>query len=290
MTPPMPAILSACLLLACLPVLAASEDDRPVEDAARFKLSRPANPQLPSLFLVGDSTVKCGTPGQRGWGEEFGKYFNPAAVNIVNHAIGGRSSRTFITEGRWAASLDMMRAGDFVIIQFGHNDGGPINDDSRARGSLRGTGPETEEINNLLTARHEVVKTYGGYLRRYLADARAKGVTPYLCTQVPRKQWEADSRRIIRPTDGTVVWARRVAEAEQATLLDLHETVAAAYDDLGPAGVEPLFADARTHTTSAGADFTARWVVQILAGLPQSPWPPLLGVEGRGVVNRPPAD
>ena len=101
----MPAILSACLLLACLPVLAASEDDRPVEDAARFKLSRPANPQLPSLFLVGDSTVKCGTPGQRGWGEEFGKYFNLAAVNIVNHAIGGRSSRTFITEGRWVVQL-----------------------------------------------------------------------------------------------------------------------------------------------------------------------------------------
>ena len=260
------------LAIAALPAIGASEDDRPIEDAARFRMARPASPELPTLFLVGDSTVKCGTAGQRGWGEECGKYFDPAKVNVVNVAIGGRSSRTFITEGRWAATLSMMKPGDAVVIQFGHNDGGPINDDSRARGSIRGAGDQTEQIDNLLTKQPETVRTYGAYLRQYLADTRAKGATPYLCTQVPRKMWEADGTRISRPTDGTVVWARQVAAAEQATLLDLHEAVAASYDALGRDSVEPFFADARTHTTIAGADHTARIVVGLLKTIPDSPW------------------
>ncbi len=257
---------------ASAPAAMAVEDDRPVEDAARFRMARPANADLPTLFLVGDSTVKCGTKGQRGWGEEFGKYLDPAKVNVVNVAIGGRSSRTFITEGRWEAVLSMMKPGDFVIIQFGHNDGGPLNDDSRARGSIRGTGDETAEIDNLLTKKPETVRTYGAYLRQYLADARARGVTPYLCTQVPRKVWDDTGERIGRPTDGTVAWARAVAAAEGATLLDLHEAVAASYDALGRGAVEPFFADERTHTTVAGADHTARIVVGLLEQLPGSPW------------------
>jgi rhamnogalacturonan acetylesterase len=277
--------LFAALVLAALPAGAAPEDERPVEDAARFKLARPANPDLPTLFLVGDSTVKCGTPGQRGWGEELGKYFDPQAVNVVNVAIGGRSSRTFITEGRWAATLSMLKPGDFVIIQFGHNDGGPLNDDSRARGSIRGVGGETEEIDNLLTKQHETVRTYGAYLRQYLADARAKGATPYLCTQVPRKMWEAGEARIGRPSDGTVVWARQVAEAEEATLLDLHEAVAASYDALGREAVEPFFADERTHTTAAGADHTARIVVGLLTELPYSTWREWLSPAGAEIIS-----
>ena len=260
------------LALAALPAIGASEDDRPIEDAARFRMARPASPELPTLFLVGDSTVKCGTAGQRGWGEECGKYFDPAKVNVVNVAIGGRSSRTFITEGRWAATLSMMKPGDAVVIQFGHNDGGPINDDSRARGSIRGAGDQTEQIDNLRTKQPETVRTYGAYLRQYLADTRAKGATPYLCTQVPRKMWEADGTRISRPADGTVVWARQVAAAEKAILLDLHEAVAASYDVLGQESVEPFFADARTHTTVAGADHTARIVVGLLKTIPDSPW------------------
>jgi lysophospholipase L1-like esterase len=254
----------------------AADDDRPVENANRFRMATPADPDLPTLFLVGDSTVKCGTKGQRGWGEEIGKYLDPTRVNLVNHAIGGRSSRTFITEGRWETTLSQMKPGDYVIIQFGHNDGGPLNDDSRARGSIRGTGDEVEEIDNLLTKKREIVRTYGAYLRQYINDARAKGATPYLCTQVPRKMWERDGTRIIRPDDGHVVWARRVAAEEDATLLDLYEAVASAYDALGPDGVEPFFADARTHTTVNGADFTARIVVGLLEGLPDSPWPEVI--------------
>ena len=278
----------ACMLVVAGTVAVLAEDERPVENANRFWMAEPTNPELPTLFLVGDSTVKCGTKGQRGWGEEIGKYLDPARVNLVNHAIGGRSSRTFITEGRWATTLSMMKPGDFVIIQFGHNDGGPINDDSRARGSIRGTGDESEEIDNLLTKKRELVRTYGAYLRQYTNDARAMGATPYLCTQVPRKTWDLDGKRIERPNNGYVIWAREVAATEAVALLDLHETVAAAYDTLGPDGVEPFFADARTHTTVDGADFTARIVVALLEGLPDSPWPGLISEAAEEISAIPP--
>src|SRR5271166_3233305 len=126
-------------------------EDHPVEDAARFKLQVPANHDLPTLFLVGDSTMKVGTPGQRGWGEEMAQYFDPSKINVVKAAIGGRTSRTFQAEGRWDGVLALMKQGDYAIIQFGHNDAGAINDNFRARASIPGVGEETQEIDNMLT-------------------------------------------------------------------------------------------------------------------------------------------
>ena len=131
----------------------ASDAERPVEDAAKFKLSTKARQGLPTIYIIGDSTVKVGTAGQRGWGDELGAFFDAQRINVVNHAIGGRSSRTFITEGRWAASLAQMQKGDYLLIQFGHNDSSAVNDASRARGSLKGIGPETQEIDNMLTGK-----------------------------------------------------------------------------------------------------------------------------------------
>ena len=99
-------------------------------------------PKVPTLFVVGDSTVKNGTRGQQGWGDPLIGLFDQAKVKVENHAIGGRSSRTFITEGRWDKVLAAARAGDFVLIQMGHNDGGPLDDTARARGTIRGVGEE----------------------------------------------------------------------------------------------------------------------------------------------------
>ena len=106
--------------------------------------SERANP--PTLFIIGDSTVKNGTKGQMGWGERVAEFFDTNRIHVANHAIGGRSSRTFLTEGRWERVLAQLKPGDFVIIQFGHNDGGAPDDRQRPRGSLRGTGEETREI------------------------------------------------------------------------------------------------------------------------------------------------
>src|SRR5262245_5754814 len=111
----------------------------------------PAN--IPTLYIVGDSTVKNGTKGQQGWGDPVAAHVDKAKIKVQNHAIGGRSSRTFITEGRWDKILAAAKPGDFVLVQLGHNDGGPLDDKARARGTIRGIGDETKEIDNPITGK-----------------------------------------------------------------------------------------------------------------------------------------
>jgi lysophospholipase L1-like esterase len=257
---------------------AAPDDARPVEDANRVPTQEVRDRSLPTVFLVGDSTVKVGTAEQKGWGQEIGEYFDFAKVNVVNRAIGGRSSRTFITEGRWDKVLADLKPGDFVIVQFGHNDAGKVNDDSRARGTLKGIGEETEEIDNILTKKHEVVHTYGWYLRKYIADTRAKGATPILCSLVPRKIW-TDEGRIQRTPHSYAAWAREVAAAEGVFFLDLHEIIARRYEMEGKATVDAYFADAHTHTTALGAKVSAACVVSALQKLPGNPLGPFFSKE-----------
>ncbi len=95
-----------------------------------------------TIYLIGDSTVRngdgSGRNGQWGWGTLLHRYIDTNKIAIRNHAIGGRSSRTFITEGRWTKVLEVIRPGDYLLIQFGHNDGGPLDDTARARGTIRG--------------------------------------------------------------------------------------------------------------------------------------------------------
>ena len=183
-------------------------------------LPAPANPNLPTLFLIGDSTVRNGrgdgANGQWGWGDPLADYFDAAKINVVNRAVGGLSSRTYLTQGHWDRVLAMLKPGDFVMMQFGHNDGGPVNDPSRARGTIKGMGEETEEIDNLLTSKHEVVHTYGWYLRKFIADARAKGATPIVCTLIPRKTWK--DGKIARNKDDYAGWAAEVAAAEKVAV------------------------------------------------------------------------
>ncbi|MDE3198593.1 MAG: lysophospholipase, partial [Acidobacteriota bacterium] len=138
------------------------------------------NPSLPRLFIAGDSTAADGIPNAIGWGRPFPSFFDPQRINIVNEAKGGRSSRTFITEGLWDRLMADVKQGDYVIIQFGHNDGGEINGARIARGSLPGLGEETEEIDNQLTGQHEVVHTFGWYLRKMVRETGEKGATPIL--------------------------------------------------------------------------------------------------------------
>ncbi|HYL77501.1 MAG TPA: rhamnogalacturonan acetylesterase [Bryobacteraceae bacterium] len=233
-----------------------------------------AQTELPTLYLIGDSTVRNGRGdggnGQWGWGEPFVGHFDPAKIHVVNRAHGGRSSRTYLT-GDWENVLAALKAGDFVIMQFGHNDGGPLDDDQRARGVLRGTGDETREIDNPLTKQHEVVHTYGWYLRKFIADTKSKGATPMVCSLVPRKIWK--DGKVVRSTD-YAKWAAEVAQSESVAFLDLNEIIAQRYDELGPEKVEPLFADPHTHTSRAGAELNASCVIAALKALKENPLAP----------------
>jgi len=244
----------------------------------RMKLPEPADPKLPSLFLIGDSTVRNGrgdgANGQWGWGDLIGPFFDPKKINVVNRAVGGLSSRTYLTAGYWDQALALLRPGDFVMMQFGHNDNGPLDDNSRARGTIAGTGEEAREIENPITNRHEVVHTYGWYLRKYIADARAKGATPIVCSLVPRKIWK--DGRIVRNSETYAQWAADVAKSESAPFIDLNEIIARRYDELGPERVNPLFGDEHTHTSLEGAKLNAACVIDGLRELKQNPLAPYL--------------
>jgi lysophospholipase L1-like esterase len=251
----------------------------------QLNLPEPKNPDLPTLFLIGDSTVRNGrgdgAGGQWGWGEPLVEFFEPAKINVVNRALGGLSSRTYLTQKHWDHVLTMLKPGDFVMMQFGHNDGGSLDDPARARGSLPGVGEETREVDNPITKQHEVVHTYGWYLRKFIADARAKGATPILCTLVPRKIWK--DGKIERNKDTYAGWAASVARSENVPLVDLNETIAKQYDDLGEQQVEPLFADPHTHTSRIGAELNAECVVSGLKALPNDPLAAYLSEKGKQV-------
>ena len=112
-----------------------------------------AGPRVAKLFVAGDSTASVYQPNaknQQGWAAVLQPYFDPKKLEVVDLARGGRSSRTFITEGHWDRLLGQVGAGDFVIIQFGHNDAGALNLEPpgssrplRARGTIPGIGAES---------------------------------------------------------------------------------------------------------------------------------------------------
>jgi lysophospholipase L1-like esterase len=238
-----------------------------------LNLPVPANPTLPTLFLIGDSTVRNGhgdgANNQWGWGDFVGTNFDSAKLNVVNRAVGGTSSRTFYTQGYWDRVLPMIHKGDFVMMQFGHNDGGALNDDSRARGTIKGVGDESQEIDNLLTKRHETVHSYGWYLGQFVVETRARGATPLICSLIPRKIWK--DGKITRNKEDYAGWAEEVAKAEKVPFIDLNELIAKRYDALGEAKVEPLFGDPHTHTTAAGAALNGDCVAAGLKLLPDNP-------------------
>lgn len=226
--------------------------------------------EKPVIYLIGDSTVKNGTGlgdgGLWGWGAYLHTMFDTSKVSIRNYALGGRSSRTFITQGLWDNVLTMINPGDYVFIQFGHNDSSPVNDDSRARGTLKGTGEETEDIDNILTKQHETVHTYGWYLRKYIADTRAAGATPVICSPVPRNIWI--NEKVARASEDYGKWARETAANTGVWFIDLNEIIALKYEALGQDEVSKmLFLTDHTHTNEAGAIINASAVAEGLKKL-----------------------
>lgn len=237
-------------------------------------------PNVPTLFIVGDSTASNGP--DLGWGSHLGKYFDPSKIRVVNCARGGRSSRTFLTEGLWDQVLGEMRAGDFVLIQFGHNDGGPINDDRRARGSLPGLGDETQEIHNRVTNADEVVHTYGWYMRRFIADAKAKGATPIVLSLTVRNIW--NEGRVERGSGRYSQWSAEIAKAEGVPFVDLTSIIADQYELLGAIRVAEFFPRDHTHTSAEAANLNAALVVSGLKTLTDYSLRDMLLPEGQAVT------
>ena len=240
---------------------------------AKIGLKPPANPKLPTLFLVGDSTVRNGhadgAGGQWGWGEPLVDLFDTSKINVDNRAIGGRSSRSYIMEDQWTETLAFVKPGDIILFQWGHNDDGPLDDLARARGTIHGIGDETKEIDNPILKIHETVHTYGWYLRKYVEDTKAKGAIPIICSPIPRKTWK--DGKVVRNSENYGGWARQVAEQEHVGFINLNERIARKYDAAGPDKVEYFFGDDHTHTGREGAEFSAEVVIEGLKALKDDP-------------------
>jgi len=225
---------------------------------------------LPTLYLIGDSTVNTPTKGQQGWGTPLPAFFDESKIAVVNRARGGRSSRTFYTEGLWDQVRDSFKPGDFVLMQFGHNDGGPLGD-GRARASLKGNGDETQDIDNKTTGKKETVHTYGWYLRKYITESKAHGATPIVLSLIPRNIWKEG--KVVRAANDYGKWAAEAAKDEGALFINLNEIIAKRYEEIGQQKVAETYFTAtdHTHTTPEGAKLNAACVVEGIRSLTDGP-------------------
>jgi len=229
---------------------------------------------LPTVYLIGDSTVKNNTKGQQGWGSVLAPHVDSRKAQVVNRALGGRSSRTFLTEGLWEKVRAELKPGDFVLMQFGHNDNGDKFKGTRPRASIKGNGEETETGVVEATGKEETVHSYGWYLRQFIADTQAKGATPIVCSLVPRNIWK--DGKVGRATSDYTAWAKAAATQGKAHFIDLNAIIADRYDALGEEKVTPLFFGDHTHTSPDGAQVNAACVVEGIRSLTTCPLKDLL--------------
>jgi rhamnogalacturonan acetylesterase len=230
----------------------------------------PLNPTLPTLFIVGDSTAR--NQADLGWGDHFAPYFDTTKINVANRARAGRSSRSYYNEGLWANVLAEMKPGDFVLIQMGHNDGATDQPetDTKARASIKGLGDETVQYplpkpfttGPLAGQTTETVHTYGWYIRKYIADTRAKKATPILLTITIRNIWvnDADGNPHIERDMGFRDYEYQLAKDEQISIVDVATVEADRLDALGPEKTALLFPIDHTHTSAEGAERNAESV------------------------------
>lgn len=224
--------------------------------------------QKPTVFMVGDSTVKNGkgdgSGGLWGWGDYIGQFLDTTKVTIENHALGGTSSRTFQDKGLWSAVLNKLKKGDYVLIQFGHNDDGPLNDSLRARGTIKGIGNESQEIDNILTKKHETVHSYGWYIQKVVREAKSKGAIPIVCSPIPRNDWKEG--KVLRNNQSYGLWAKQIAKKENITFIDLNDKMAIEMEKLSENKITGtyFYKKDHTHTSAKGAVLSASVIINQL--------------------------
>ena len=240
-----------------------------------------ANPALPTLIIAGDSTADKGPDAwHRGWAAPLVDYFDPAKINVVNRARGGRSFRSFVREGLWDQLLASVKPGDLVMIQMGHNDGGDIKA-ANGRADLPGLGDETETLTRA-DGTTETVHTFGWYARKWIADIRAKTATPVIMSQTIYNRWT--DGHLTRTPARIYTWMKQVAESEKILFLDHTNLIADRYEQLGQEAVKPFFAADPLHTTTFGAVVNAELFVSGVKALKLEPLVSALNSRGRAVA------
>ena len=278
-------LLSAIAFIAAAQLAAAQGFDNlpdPVEDVnkvvdntpdsiAKALMSRPEpgttrKGDNPVLFLIGNSTMRNGTKGdgsngQWGWGFFASKYFNANKLSVENQALGGMSTRTFYTK-LWPMVRKALRKGDWVIISIGHNDNGPY-DEGRARAVIPGVGTDSLCVTIKETGEKETVYSYGGYLRKYIAECREAGAHPILMSLTPRDAYDEKTGKIVRKPQ--TEWAAYVAAQEGVPFVDLNEISGSKLDSYSKWKEQYHFFGDHIHTSAYGAEMNARSAAEGIA-------------------------
>ena len=210
-----------------------------------------------TIYLAGDSTCANKTPDKRpetGWGEMLGLHFKDGKVKVDNRAANGRSTKSFIAEGKWQGIINELKKGDYVFVQFGHND------ESKDKGE-RYTPPEDYKKN----------------LVRFIADVRGRDATIILLTPVMRRRFDKDGR--FYDTHGEYPdIVRSVASEHKVLLIDMHRSSQKVIERYGVDGSRSLFLQLKpgenqnypdgvednTHFSALGAEKMAGLVVEAI--------------------------
>ncbi|QRV88581.1 carbohydrate esterase family 12 protein [Ceratobasidium sp. AG-Ba] len=213
-----------------------------------------------SLYLVGDSTMAShkASEGIEGWGVPFANYLT--GITLVNKAVSGRSARSYWREKKWADVQNLLKPGDYVVIEFGHNDGGSPSTSDRA--SVGGEGNETQTV-TLADGTVETVYTWPTYVKWMIDGAKSKGATPIISGQTPNNPFEGVTKINYTPTR-FVTYAKNAAAAKGVPFVDHWTATLLYYDKLGKGTTEGYFPNDHTHTNAAGANSVA-WA--FLSGL-----------------------
>ncbi len=210
-----------------------------------------------TVFLAGDSTMASKLPEKRpetGWGEMLGHHFKAGKVRIENRAANGRSTKTFLSEGKWQTIIDELKKGDYVFIQFGHNDS------SKEKGE-----------------RYAPPELYRANLIRFIGDVRSKKAHPVLLTPVMRRRFDKDGKFYDTHGEYPVIVCD-VAKAEGVPLIDMHAKSEVVIVKYGVENSRKLFlqlkpgenanypngVDDNTHFSPLGAEEMAKLVVDAI--------------------------
>ena len=215
----------------------------------------------PVIFLVGNSTMRNGTlgngnNGQWGWGYFEHLYWDERRITVENHALGGMSTRTFYRD-LWQPVLKGVQKGDYVFLELGHNDNGPL-DSGRARSCIKGIGHDSTLVTIKETGKQEMVYTFGGYIRKYVAEIRAKGAIPVLLTLTPRNDYEPNNpTKIQRKLNDFTPWIKAMSEELNTPYIDLNDISATKLEKYGKWKTNYFFFGDKIHSSEFGAKMNA---------------------------------
>ncbi|KAL4879303.1 SGNH hydrolase-type esterase domain-containing protein [Aspergillus karnatakaensis] len=199
-----------------------------------------------TIYLAGDSTMATTTDG---WGDYIA---SSVSLPVSNNAIGGRSARSFTREGRFQEIADSLVAGDYVVIEFGHNDGGSLSNDN-GRTDCPGSGSKTcETVYNGVA---ETVLTFPAYIENAANLFLEKGANVLISSQTPNNPWEGGS--FAYTPNRFVEYARLAAERAGVEYVDHGAYTASIFESLGGDVVNTFFPNDHTHTNPAGAQVVA---------------------------------